>query len=71
MRSAIQAGGLANIRCISFSALFERRGGLACAPAARRDLLHHMNSGRTDSTMTDRDLWGSRTQHKVLTSGDR
>jgi hypothetical protein len=53
MRSAIQAGGFANIRCISFSALFERRGGLACAPAARRDLLHHMNSGRTDSTITD------------------
>jgi hypothetical protein len=44
---------------------------LACATAAERDLLHHVNSGRTDSTMTDRDLWGSRTQHKVLTSGDR
>ena len=27
--------------------------GLACATAARRDLLHHMNSGRTDSTITD------------------
>jgi hypothetical protein len=53
MCSANLASGFANIRCISFSALFERRGGLACAPAARRDLLRHMDSGRTDSTMAD------------------
>jgi hypothetical protein len=37
--------------------------GLACAPAARRDLLHHMNNGRTDSTMTDRDRMAGTTAH--------
>jgi hypothetical protein len=29
--------------------------GLACVSAAQRDLLHHMDNGRSDSTMTDRD----------------
>jgi hypothetical protein len=28
---------------------------LACATAAQRDLLQHMNNRLTDSTMTDRD----------------
>jgi hypothetical protein len=37
--------------------------GLACATSAQRDLLHHMNNGRTDSTMTDRDRVGGATAH--------
>jgi hypothetical protein len=37
--------------------------GLACATAALRDLLRHMNNGRTDSTMTDRDRVGGTTGH--------
>jgi hypothetical protein len=37
--------------------------GLACATAAQRDLLHHRNNGRTDSTMTDRDRVAGTTAH--------
>jgi hypothetical protein len=37
--------------------------GLACGTAAQRDLLHHMNYGRSDSTMTDRDRVVGTTAH--------